>query len=385
MKHINYIFALLILGMTTACGGGATETDTAIPTTAKEARKALGTKRQELKKLESEIEALKTLIAKLDPSSVKEKEIIVKVAKVKTKDFKHYVEVQGNVMPAQDPAFASSETGGRIVKLLVKEGQFVKKGTLIAKVNLESISKSIAQLDKSLELARDIFKRQENLWNQKIGSEIQFLQAKNQVESLEKNKESLQFELTKARVYAPASGYVDMVMVKEGEMAGPGSPIIQILNTSSLKVVASVPEVYLGNIKRGEKVKVSFPALQKEQNARVTMIGRVINPTNRTFEVEATVKSMNGLLKPNLLSTMFVNDFSADGAVVIPDELIQQDVSGKAFVMVAESDRATKKIVTLGRTYQNETIVETGLKGDEILITAGATTIADGELLKIIE
>jgi multidrug efflux pump subunit AcrA (membrane-fusion protein) len=115
------------------------------------------------------------------------------------------------------------------------------------------------------------------------------------------------------------------------------------------------------------------------------MIGRVINPTNRTFEVEATVKSMNGLLKPNLLSTMFVNDFSADGAVVIPDELIQQDVSGKAFVMVAEHDRAAKKIVTLGRTYQNETIVEIGLNGDEVLITAGATTVAEGELLKIIE
>ncbi len=384
MKHINYILALLILGMTVACGS-STEAETATPTTAKDARTALNAKRQEMKKLKVEMANLEALIAKMDPNSVKEKEVIVKVAKVKTKDFRHYVEVQGNVMTAQDPAFASSETGGRIVQLVVKEGQFVKKGALIAKVNLESISKSIAQLDKSLELALDIFKRQENLWKQKIGSEIQYLQAKNQVESLEKNKESLQFELTKASVYAPASGYIDRVMVKEGEMAGPGSPIVQILNTSSLKVVASVPEVYLGNIKRGEKVKVRFPALQQEQEARVAMIGRVINPTNRTFEVEATVKSMNGLLKPNLLSTMFVNDFSADGAVVIPDELIQQDVSGKAFVMVAERDRAAKKIVTLGRTYQNETIVEIGLNGDEVLITAGATTVAEGELLKIIE
>jgi RND family efflux transporter MFP subunit len=384
MKHINYILALLILGMTVACGS-STETETATPTTAKDARTALNAKRQEMKKLKVEMANLEALIAKMDPNSVKEKEIIVKVAKVKTKDFRHYVEVQGNVMTAQDPAFASSETGGRIVQLVVKEGQFVKKGALIAEVNLESISKSIAQLDKSLELALDIYKRQENLWKQNIGSEIQYLQAKNQVESLEKNKESLQFELTKASVYAPASGYIDRVMVKEGEMAGPGSPIVQILNTSSLKVVASVPEVYLGNIKRGEKVKISFPALQQEQEARVAMIGRVINPTNRTFEVEATVKSMNGLLKPNLLSTMFVNDFSADGAVVIPDELIQQDVSGKAFVMVAEHDRAAKKIVTLGRTYQNETIVEIGLNGDEVLITAGATTVAEGELLKIIE
>ncbi len=384
MKNILYLFASLLLLSVLACGGN-TSTDDATPTTAKAARVLLSKKRQEFKKIKAELAELEALIGKLDPNSVKEKEIVVKTTLVKTKDFSHYVEVQGSIMPVNDPAYASSETGGRIVQLLVKESQYVKQGDLIAKVNLESISKSIAQLDKSLELAKDIYKRQENLWKQSIGSEIQYLQAKNQVESLEKNKESLQFELSKANVYAPASGYVDDILVKEGEMSGPGSPIVQILNTNNLKVVAAVPEIYLGNIKRGEQVKVGFPALQKEQDVRISTIGRVINPMNRTFEVEAVVNTMNGLLKPNLLSTMFVKDYTIKDAIVIPDELIQQDVSGNTFVMVAQNNRASKKVVTLGKTYQNETVVTTGLEGDEMLITAGATSVTDGELLKVID
>lgn len=382
MKTIQYLMVLLTLATVVACGGEqAQET----PKTAKEARTLLSQKRQKMNEIKKEMDELQDLIAKLDPASVKEKEVVVEVGKLTVKDFNHYVEVQGNVTTANDPAFASSETGGRITDLKVQEGSFVKKGDLIAKINLESINKSIAQIDKSLELARDIYKRQENLWNQNIGSEIQYLQAKNQVESLEKNKESLQFELTKANVYAPASGYIDMVMTKEGEMAGPGAPIVQILNTNALKVVAAVPEIYLGNVKRGEKVTVTFPALDAEQAARVIAIGRTINPTNRTFEVEASVGTMNGVLKPNLLATMLVNDYSAKDVVVIPDELIQQDVSGSAFVMTVEDGRAIKKVITLGKTYRNETIVSSGLTGNETIITKGATSVAEGDLVKIVE
>lgn len=382
MKTIQYLMVLLVLATAVACGG---EQAQEMPKTAKEARTLLSQKRKKMNELKKEMDKLQDLVAKLDPASVKEKEVVVEVGDLTVKDFNHYVEVQGNVTTANEPTFASSETGGRITDLKVKEGSFVKKGDLIAKIDLESINKSIAQIDKSLELARDIYKRQENLWEQNIGSEIQYLQAKNQVESLEKNKESLQFELTKANVYAPASGYIDMVMSKEGEMAGPGAPIVQILNTNALKVIAAVPEIYLGNVKRGEKVTVTFPALDAEQSARVIAIGRTINPTNRTFEVEASIGTMNGVLKPNLLATMLVNDYSAEDVVVIPDELIQQDVSGSAFVMAVEDGRAVKKVITLGKTYRNETIVSSGLTGNETIITKGATNIAEGDLVKIVE
>lgn len=382
MKHIIYLFTIAAFGALISCGGG--DAEAATPQTAAEVRTALQEKRGEMKTLKKEIADLQALLAKLDPESQKEKEVNVTVAPVATKNFNHYIEVQGNVMPAQDPGFASSETGGRIEELKVKEGQYVKKGDFIAKVNLESINKSIAQLDESLSLAEDMYKRQENLWKQKIGSEVQYLQAKSQVESLRKNKESLEYELTRANVYAPISGYVDQVMLKEGEVTGPGTPIVQILNTRDLKVVASVPEIYLGKIKRGESVGIKFPALGTEQKGRVTMIGRTINPANRTFEVEAQVSNKSGLLKPNLLATMLVNDYTAKDAIVVPDQLIMQDVSGADYVMILEGNRAVKRVVTMGKGYNNETIIEAGLTGEETLLMKGARQVSENDLVKIL-
>lgn len=383
MKNIFYLFALAGFILATSCGGGETTSEES-PQTLDAARKVLQEKRKKLQELKKEIAEAEAVVNKLDPRSKKKSVTPVTTAKVQVKDFNHYVEVQGNVVPAQDPGMASSETGGRIMDLTVKEGDYVKKGDLIAKINLESIKKSIAQLDESLSLAQDMFKRQENLWNQKIGSEVQYLQAKSQVESLLKNKESLEYELTKSNVYAPISGYVDMVMAKEGEMAGPGTPIVQILNTKNLKVVAAIPEIYLGNVKKGEGVLLKFPALNEEQKGRVTSIGRIINPANRTFEVEASINSQNGLLKPNLLATMLVNDFSKKDAIVVPDQLILQDVSGADYVMVLEGNKAVKKLVTMGRGYRNETIITSGLNGDETLLIKGARQVSDGDLVEVL-
>jgi RND family efflux transporter MFP subunit len=383
MKTIFYLFALAGLILATSCGGEDTE-KAGVPQTLDAARKVLQEKRKALQVLKKEIAATEAIVAKLDPKSNEKSGTPVTTAKVETKDFNHYVEVQGNVVPSEDPGTASSETGGRIALLKVKEGDYVEKGALIAQINMESIKKSIAQLDESLSLAETMYKRQENLWKQKIGSEVQYLQAKSQVESLLKNKESLTYELSKADVYAPTSGYIDRVLAKEGEMAGPGTPIAQILNTRSLKVVAAVPEIYLGTVKRGEKVVLKFPALNEEQNGRVTTISRSINPANRTFEVEASISSKNGLLKPNLLATMLVNDFAVKNAIVVPDQLIMQDVSGANYVMVLEGDKAVKKLVTMGRGYRNETIITAGLNGEEILLIKGARQVSDGDLVEVL-
>lgn len=381
MKRILYflgVLPLFLLAM--ACGG---EQADKTPETLEEARTALKTKRQALKELKAEIEELEALAMELDPNPPKEKIVPVTTAPVTVKDFKHYVEVQANVMPSQDPAYASSETGGRLIKLRVKEGDYISKGSVVGKVNLESIKKSIAQLDESLSLAQDIYKRQENLWNQKIGSEVQYLQAKNQVETLLKNKESLEYELSKATIYAPISGYVDAVMVREGEMAGPGAPVITILNTKDLKVVAAIPEIYLGQVKKGEPVTIKFPALDMEQEGRIKTIGRTINPANRTFEIEASVKN-NGVLKPNLLATVLVNDYSAEEAIVVDDQLIMQDVSGSDYVMVLENGKAVKKIIETGKSFNNETIVASGLSREDVLLMKGARQVAEGDLVKVV-
>lgn len=381
MKNILYFLAITTFFLLViACGG---EQADKTPETLEEARTALKAKRAELKELKADIEDLEALAVKLDPNPPKEKVVPVTTAPVTVKDFSHYVEVQANVVPSQDPAYASSETGGRLIKLRVKEGDYISKGTLVGKVNLQSIEKSIAQLDESLSLAKDIFKRQENLWKQKIGSEVQYLQAKSQVESLTKNKESMEYELSKSTIYAPISGYVDAVMIREGEMAGPGAPIITILNTKDLKVVAAIPEIYLGQVKKGEAVTIKFPALEMEQKGRIKTIGRTINSANRTFEIEASVDN-NGVLKPNLLATVLVKDYALEDAIVVADQLIMQDVSGADYVMTMNNGKAVKKIIKRGRSFNNETVVSSGLTKEDVLLMKGARQVTEGDLVKVV-
>jgi len=230
-----------------------------------------------------------------------------------------------------------------------------------------------------------MFNRQEKLWKQNIGSEVQYLQSKSQVEQLEKTKERLEFELKKANVYAPASGYVEQVMVKEGEICGPGTPIIQIVNTAALKVVAQVPEIYLGKVKRGEKVEVNFPALNDSQMATIIEMGRMINPNNRTFEIEVAINTKNGLIKPNLMASVSIKDIEELKAVVVYDELIMQDVEANNYVMLLSDNKAKKQVVQLGTSYNNETVIESGLNGDETLIVKGARQVVNGDNVKAIE
>lgn len=364
-----------------SCGGGESAEKSKDPA---KVRAAIKAKQEAIKKLEAEKEALEKWLAEIDSSARKKKVVEITAQELSIKDFAHYVEVQGNIVTSDDPGMASSETGGRIVKLYAKKDAFVKQGDLIAKVDLESIRKSIQEIEISLNLAKDIFDRQEKLWKQNIGSEVQYLQAKNQVDQLQKTKERMEHELGKANVYAPVSGYIEQVMSKEGEMCGPGTPIVQIVNSSALKIVAQVPETFLGKVKVGDAVEIDFPALETKQNGRVTKIGRMINPNNRTFEVEASVDSKGGLIKPNLLATMLIQDYGKPKAIALPDDLIMQDVDGNSYVMVVKDGKAAKQTVSLGKSYKNETVIETGLEGNETLIIKGARQVVEGDDVKIL-
>ena len=381
MNTIKISLFLLVLMSLSACGGSSLE-KSKDPAKVRAAMKA---KQDEIKKLEAEKADLEKWLAQIDSSAKVEKTVEITTKKLSTKDFAHFVEVQGNITTAQDPGMASSETGGRVIQLLVKENDYVKKGDLIAKVDLESIRRSISEIEISLNLAKDMYERQEKLWKQNIGSEVQYLQAKNQVDQLSKTKERLEYELTKASVYAPASGNVEKVMVKEGEMCGPGTPIVQILNSNALKIVAQVPENFLGKVKKGDVVEINFPALDESQSGRVIQISRVINPVNRTFDVEASVDSKGGLVKPNLLATMLIQDYSKPKAIVLPDDLILQDVNGDSYVMVVEGEKAVKKTIKTGKSYENQTVAESGLNGDEILIVKGARQVVEGDKIKVLE
>jgi len=344
-------------------------------------------KQTELRTLQKEIAKLQIEIDSLNPAAMKEKpRTLVTTQIVEPTNFERFIELQAAV-EAEDMVGASSETGGRITSLLAKEGQYVKKGALIATTDLETVNKQIAELDKSLELAVDVFNRQKRLWDQNIGSELQFLQAKNSKERLEASLETVKHQLTKGNVYAPISGIVEVVVTKSGEMAMPGAPIVQILNTSRVKIAADVPEKFLRNVRQGEMMTVKIPALDIEKKGRVSMVGRTINAANRTFKVEVNLSNSNGLLKPNLLATMLLNDFSEKNAITVPLELVQQEVSGKDYVFVKkegeEGAMAEKIYVTTGESYDGNIIILEGLKGGEEIIVSGARGMVDEALIKI--
>lgn len=368
-----------------ACQSEATTEQEVIPTDLVGKKKYLKTKKSELKELNQTIAQLEAEINELAPPIEKAK-ILVTTLPITKKDFKRFVEIQA-VVQSDDVVMASSEVGGRITQLTVKEGQAVRKGQLIATVDLEQIDKQEAELRKSLELATDLYERQSRLWKQNIGSEVQYLQTKNNKERIEKSLETLSFQKTKANVYAPIAGVIDQEFLKVGELARPGMPIVQILNTAKVKVVANVPENYLGKVKKGETVLIKFPAINEEIKARVTQLGRTINPSNRTFEVEANVSNRKGILKPNLLALMLINDFEAMDAITVPIDLVQQEVSGKQFVYIQEQAGAVaiaKKVyIEIGESYEGEVMITDGLTGAEVLIMEGARGVSDGAFIEI--
>ncbi len=380
MKYILSILSLLLI--LASC-----QQEETYPTDMAGKKELLKTKQTELRDLKKMITQLEMEIDSLDPSAQKEKpRTLVTTQILKPENFNRFIELQGAV-EAEDMVGASSETGGRLTSMTVKEGQYVKKGQLIATTDLETVNKQIAEMNKSLELANEVYNRQKRLWDQEIGSEIQYLKAKNDKERLEASLETVKHQLTKGNVYAPISGVAEMVMAKTGELAMPGAPIIQILNTSRVKVTANVPEKFLKDVRQGEMMTIKIPALEIEKKGRVSMLGRTINPANRTFKVEVNLANPKGLLKPNLLANMLLNDFSEKNVIIVPIELVQQEVSGKDYIFIKkegdEGAMSEKIYVMTGESYDGNIIITEGLKGGEEIIVSGARGMVDNALIQI--
>ncbi len=351
-------------------------------------QKQLKEKKTALRELQKEINLAQFKVDSLNNKPKEIKKTLVTATDVERKSFSKYVNVLASVV-SDDLAYASSETGGRILDLKVKEGEYVKRDQLIATVDLESINKGMDEIQKSLELATTLYEKQKRLWDQGIGTEVQFLQAKNNKERIEQSIKTMQYNLTKSNVYAPLDGVVDRVFLKTGEMAGPGSPIIQIMNTYNVKVVADVPENYLSKVRRGQRVKVNFPTINRQISSNVSEIGRGIDPSNRTFKVEVNATNSSGFLKPNLLAEMLFVDYSIKDAVVVPQDIIQQEIGGKDYIFISSVDSignilARKVYVETGESYQGETIVTSGLEGGEQIILEGSLDLTDTELIDIV-
>ena len=379
-KLLGLLFVVIFLA---ACGGGEEEVQDLASMKAE-----MQEKRTVMKTLKSEMEALAAKIDEADTTVKRDMRALVTTSALSRKTFTRYIEIQGSVQ-AETTVKVSSETGGRLTMFNLSEGDYVKKGQLIAKVDMEGVNKQIAELQTRLSLARDVFTRQKSLWDQNIGSEIQFLQTKNNVEALEKSIETVSFQLTKANVYSPASGMVNMTFTDNGEVIAPGMPLFDILNLGEIKIVSDVPEIYLTSIRKGETVKIKIPALGEERSGRITLIGTAVNPNNRTFKVEIKLSNAGKKLIPNLLTSIMVKDYTATNAIVLTDNLIQQEVSGKSYVFVKvkgdESDIAKKIFVELGETYEGETEIKSGLTGTETIIVEGARGLVENEAIKVAE
>ncbi len=378
MKYILFSFITAILF-------AACQAEVAAPTNLAERKALLVEQKKQLRELQKSIDTLQMAIHKEEPPKDKPMKT-VSIVKLVKEEFKRFSEIQATIK-SDDLAVASSETGGRITYLKAKEGQSVKKGQLIAKVDLDAIDKQVDEIKTSLSLAKDTYERQKRLWEQNIGSEIQYLQTKNNVDRLEQSLKTLDFQKTKANIYAPISGAIDKVMLKEGEMSSPGLPIVEILNTYKVKVVANLPENYLGKVKRGQYVDIHFPAIDLDKKAKITLVGRSIDSANRTFKIEIEMSNHNQVLKPNLLAIVKINDLTIDDALIVPQELVLQEISGKEYLMVVGQKEgkkvAAKKFVVPGESYDGRVQIVEGITTEDEIILVGARNVKEGDPIEI--
>jgi len=347
----------------------------------KSVRDQIAAYKKEVADLNKKIETLEQELATMDPGENATSAVAVEVLELSFEPFKHYIDVSGSAEAVRE-AFISPEVGGQIREIYVNEGDYVERGKLLAKLNTEITESSIEELKSGLDLATTVYEKQKRLWEKGIGSEIQYLNAKNNKESLEQKLVTLQAQLDMSLIKSPVSGIVDEIYKKKGELAVPGMQLMQIVNLEEVYINADVPESYLANVNEGEKVKVEFP-VYPEMNIETPIYrkGNVINPNNRTFSIQLKISNPDKLLKPNILSVIHINDFSADSALVVPSVLIKQDISGYYVYAVREISGkmiAKKVYIQLGKSYLDKTMVISGLQPGEKIIVQGYTMVSDG-------
>lgn len=329
--------------------------------------------------LQGEISQLDEAIAKID--TVKQ-ETLVAVTTVKDTVFTHYVEVQGNV-ETKENIIIYPQFSGMLTTLNVKAGQHVSKGQVLGRIDDGGLSQQVAQAETQLALAKTTFERQKRLWDQKIGSEIQFLQAQTAMQSQQKAVGQLRAQLAKTVVTAPFSGVIDEILTERGQVVGPGQGLMRLVNLSNMYIESSVPENYISKVKVGTQVGVTMPTLGKEMTGKIRQVANYIDPANRTFGVEVSVPDAGNLLRPNQVAKLKIIDYSSKSAIAVPSNVIQQDASGDSFVYVATAIKgntgiAKKLIVKPGQSAGNLTEILDGLTEGDVIVTEGVTTLSDG-------
>ena len=374
MKN-NKILVLLGMGLIlTACGPQGEEAQLAQLEKQRDA-------------LTEKIERLKQEIAqKANPTAKREKLINVKISPVKKGLFQHFIQVQGTV-ESDNNILVAPQSSGIVKKIHVYAGSKVSRGQILAELDGSILESSIAELENGLKLAKTIFERQQRLWNKNIGSEIEFLQAKNNKESLEKRLATLKEQYKLAKIFAPLSGTVDKVLIKEGEMVAAGMGAIRVVQLSNLKIKVDLSEIYISRIKKKNLVHVSIPVIGREFDLRVDAVSQVIDPENRTFQIEMKIPKSEAGIKPNMLSVLTINDYSNPEALTVPVNIVQETGIGK-FIFVAEQKNggwiARRRSVRTGKNYNDRVEVLSGLQEGEHVVTFGYQNLADGQNIVVV-
>jgi RND family efflux transporter MFP subunit len=374
MKKISILFIITLF--TISCGNEAEKSSLEQLNTQKLALVA------QMDSLNAELQKIENEISKIDTSK---KLHLVTLLPAKKDIFKHFIEIQG-VVQADKNIEIKPEMGGIVKNIYVKEGQQVKAGQVLIQLDDDVIKNNITELNTQLSLANTTFERQKRLWDQKIGSEMQYLQAKTQKETLENNLASLKTQSGKMKITAPFSGIVDEIFPKDGELANPQMAVVRLINLDKVYVEADITETYLPVIKVGTETTVLFPSINKEITSKINQVGNYINPDNRSFKTRINIDNKDQSIKPNLLADLKILDFQIEG-IIIPSTLVQQDQQGHDYVFTVINENnenvVVKKLIKIENEYNNQVYVSEGLTETDQLVNAGARIVKAGDNVNI--
>jgi RND family efflux transporter MFP subunit len=330
--------------------------------------------------LQAEIAKIEAGLATLD---VKKEEVLVTVATIKDTIFNHYLDIQGSV-DTKENILIQPEFSGTLISLNVKAGDRVSKGQILGRVDDAGMSQQLASAENQYSLAKTTYERQKNLWDKKIGSEIQFLQAQTQMISAQKAVAQIKAQLSKTIIRAPFTGTIDEVFVEKGQVVSPSAQgLMRIVNLANMYVATTVPESYIGKLKMGDLVDVYLTSLGKTYKGKVRQVGNFINPNNRSFGIEVSLPNPDNLLRPNQVAKLKITDYTNKNAIVVPTGVIQKDGTGSNYVYVVQESNgktgtAKKVIVEIGKSSENVTEIVSGLSANDIIVVEGVNSISNG-------
>lgn len=377
MKNVISISLFILLTFVGACKK---------PETTVDPKEKLQQLKVQIQELNTQVKQLEIEISKTDTSFVKtSKAKKVTIDSARKQDFKHFIETQGIVDAAQN-VLAAPQMPGLITKIYVKEGDRVHAGQILAQMDGATMKQGIEEIKTAIAMANTMFDKQKSLWEQNIGSESQFLQAKNQKEQLEQKLKTLQSQLSMTNIKSPVNGIVDEIKVKIGEIASPGFAGIRVVNNSNLMIKARLSDQFASKVKKGDKVSLYFPDLDKELSSALSYVGQTVNASSRTINVEAKLPPAKEKFITNQIVKLKINDGIQKSVIVVPSNVIQKSINGEDYILVVENKNgimyARKQIIKTGQQYNGQTVILEGLKSGDNYITLGYTEIVDGQTIQ---